>query len=151
MISVLQTGPSLTVKIAYEDNNEKTIGFATKLSYQVMNGQKVIQTVDSPFPIEIAQGAAPSYVRGTIQLLMPRGQTLEDLGLVPYRHDAQGYSQAHLSKYFHIRVYDRLNQSLIFSLDHCKVGSYSMDIAAKSIVMASITFEGILASPGNVV
>ncbi len=150
MISQLSTGPSLQVKIAFDGSNEeRTVGFATKLSYSVNNGQKMIFTVDSPFPAEISHGAAQSYVRGQMSLFMPRGQTLEDLNMTPHRHDEQGQPVGPYTKYFSIRVYDRLTQTLLLSLDFCKISGYSVDITAKSVVTAMVNFEGMLASPGN--
>lgn len=150
MISILATGAGYQVKMAIDGSNEeRTVGFATKLNYSVMNGQKMIFTVDSPFPQEIANGAAQSYVRGTMNLFMPRGMTLEALNVTPHRHDEQGAPVGPFTKYFSIRVYDRLSRGLVLSLDFCKISQYTVDVTTRAVVQATVSFEGILASPGN--
>jgi hypothetical protein len=133
-------------------NTEKTIGYATDLQYTVNNGQKMIFTVDSPFPAEIAQAAGPTYVRGSMSLFLPKSSTPESLGLVPYRTSAEsGGAALHAaSTYFHLKIYDRESKGTIFSLDYCKVGSYSMQIAAKQVVKFSISFEAMYGTVGNV-
>jgi hypothetical protein len=149
MKSVLHTGPALRVKIAYTDGTEKLIGYATGLSWTADQGQKAIFTVDTPIPAQIAQGAAPSFVRGSMQLYLPKGMTLESAGLVSYRTDNQSQQYMTSSKYFHIRIYDRQTEALVLSLDWCKVGRSSVSINAKAQVRAEISFEGFYASPGN--
>lgn len=150
MISTLATGAGYQVKIAIDNSNEeRTIGFATKLNYTVTNGTKTSFGVDSPFPQEIGQGAAPSFVRGTMNLYMPRGMTLESLNMSPHRQDGEGAPVGPFVKYMHIRIYDRLSRALVLSLDFCKISQYTVDITAKSVVSAALSFEGMLASPGN--
>src|SRR5215469_14851307 len=86
MRSQIHAAPNLVVKIAYEtDAKERVIGYASGLTFRVTQGQKEIFTVDSPFPQEIAQGLGQSMVRGNMALFLPKGQTLESLGLVPFR------------------------------------------------------------------
>lgn len=147
--SILHTGPSLQVKIAYQDGTEKTIGYATGLNYTVLQGQKPIMVVDNPFPAEIAQGAAPSMVQGTLNILLPKGCTPESMGLVAYRRDASGAAYMPLSRYFHLRVYDRATSGLVFSCDFVKVGQYSMGIAARRVVQCDLAFTGMFLTPGN--
>ena len=129
-------------------SDEKTIGFATNLDYTVMNGQKMIFVVDSPFPAEIAQAAGQSYVRGAMKLYMPKGQTLESMNLSQFRHDAASQPTGPFGKYATLRVYDRLSKALVLSLDFVKFGQYSVSAPARGIVTATVQFEGMLASPG---
>jgi hypothetical protein len=150
MKAITAKGFDYIVKIKIEGTNEeRTIGIVNKLTYTVVNGQKSIFVVDSPFPAEIAHAAAPSFVRGTINVWMPRGLTLESLNLSPFRHDEQGYAVGPYAKYFSLRVYDRLSRGIVLSLDWCKISQYTVDITANSLVQASISFEGMLASQGN--
>lgn len=85
MISRIITGPSLLIKIKAEGGFETMVGYATDLQINVTQGQKEIFGVDSPFPFEIAQGAAPSMVRGSMAIFILKGTNLETIGLVPYR------------------------------------------------------------------
>src|SRR5882724_11717708 len=82
--AVLRTGPNLLLKVV-QPSGEKIIGYASGFNMTVLNGQKTTMVVDNPFPAEIAHGAGPSLVRGTVTLYMPKGMTLEKAGLVPYR------------------------------------------------------------------
>jgi len=147
MKSLLHTGASLALRVAYEDGKEKLLGFCTNFSYAVANGQKVTYTVDSPQPQEIAQGAAPSFVKGSLTLFLPKGTTPESVGLAPYRQEIDGTPMV-VTKYIHFRIYDRFTQQLVFSCDNCKVGSYNVVIQARGIVQVSMQFDGITSSAG---
>jgi hypothetical protein len=150
MISNLAVGASLLLKITVDGDSgkESTLGFVSRLSYNVSNGQKLIFTVDSPFPEEIAQGASQSFVRGTMSVYMLNGQSLETMGISHYRNNGQGEALGPLSKYFNLRIYNRQTNELVLSLDFCKISGYSVDMAARSIVTANISFEGMFASRG---
>ena len=147
--SLIHTGASLLVKVAYDGGSEKVIGFANNLTYTVTQGQKSIFVVDSPFPAEIAQSAGPSFVKGSLTLYLPKGATMESVGLVPYRTDQQGANVAAKSKYFDIKVYDRLTNSPVMSCKYCKVGQYTVNIPARGIVSVTLTFDGMLLEPGT--
>lgn len=148
MKSLLHTGASLALKVAYDSGQEKLIGFARGLSWTVSQGQKSTYTVDSPLPQEIAQGAAPSFVKGSLTVYLPKGTTPESVGLVPYRVDAGGQPVGQLSKIIHFRVYDRLTGNRVMAAEYCKVGMYTVTIQARGIVEVSLQFDGILATPG---
>lgn len=149
MKSLLQTGASLLLKIEYaSDGKEKVIGFAKALSYSVQQGQKSTYVVDSPFPVEIAQGAAPSSVRGSMVLYLPKGSNPEAAGLVPYRHGSNGEPNQATSQYMHLKMYDRATNKLVFSCEYCKVSSYTMTIAARGVVECNLSFEGMYLTPG---
>lgn len=149
MISILATGPAYLVKIQYADGTEVSIGFARGLNYSVFQGQKMIFVVDNPFPVEIAQGAAPSYVRATLNIYMPKGATPETLGLVSYRQDTDGTMLMVGSRYFNLRVYDRSTTQRVFSMDYCKVGSYTVNLEAKQVVQCALNIEGFMMTPNN--
>jgi hypothetical protein len=150
MLPTLTAGASLIVKMVVDgEGKETTLGFASRLQYSVQNGQKLIFTVDSPFPEEIAQGASQSFVRGSMTLYLLRGQTLEAMDMAHFRHSPSGESLGPMSKYFNLRVYDRHTNGKVLSLDFCKFSGYTIDMAARSIVTANVTFEGMYASPGD--
>lgn len=148
MKSLLHTGASLALRVAYEDGKEKLIGFARGLAYTVSNGQKVTYTVDSPLPQEIAQGAAPTFVKGSVTLYLPKGTTPESVGLVPYRNDAAGDPIGQLSRSIHFRIYDRFTGNLVLACEYCKVGTYTVVVQARGIVEISLQFDGTLSTPG---
>jgi hypothetical protein len=150
MRSLLQTSASLLLKVKYDNGQSKVVGFARGFSVQVNNGQAVKFVVDSPFPAEIAQGTAPSQVRGSLELFLPKNTSMESVGLVPYRTDVNGDNVALASRYLSFEIYDRLTNSLIFSCDYCKVGNYSISSQAKGVTLVSMQFDGILMSPGQV-
>lgn len=148
MKSLLQTGASLALKVAYEDGKEKLIGFARGLSYTVSQGQKMTYTVDSPLPQEIAQGAGPMFVKGSLVVYLPKGTTPESVGLVPFRTDVAGEPIAQLSKVLHFRIYDRLTGNRVMAAEHCKVGMYTVTVQARGIVEVNLQFDGVLLTPG---
>jgi hypothetical protein len=148
MKSLLHTAASLLLKVRYEDGNSKVIGYASSFSYTVTQGQKAIYTVDSPLPAEIAQSAGPSQVRGNLTIYLPKGTTPESLGLVPMRQGGAGENLMAASKYLAFDIYDRDTSNLVVSCEYCKVGSYSLNIAAKGIVQVNLNFDGILVTPG---
>jgi hypothetical protein len=149
--SILQTGPSLKVKISYPDSAEyeKTIGYAAQLRYTIVQGQKLLHTVDTPFPAEIAQSAAPSFVRGAMKLYLPKGMMPEQLGLVPYRTDAADQNAIAATKYFNMRILDRNTGALVVTFKFCKVSGYTVNVAIRNIVTVDLTFEAILATTGG--
>ena len=163
MISFLRTGPNLILKVV-KHGKEETIGYATGFNYTVINGQKSIFVVDSPFPAEISHAAGPSMVRGSLTLLMPKGMTLEKAGIVPYRTSGGASPKdtspnpgstenfVHLahSDYIGFRLYDRQSNDLFAAIDYVKVSQYSVSIQAKSIVRAELQFEAkfLISGPG---
>ena len=149
MKSLLQTGASILLKIQHEGGGEKTIGFCSDFSYTVTNGQKMIYVVDSVTPAEIAQGATASMVSGSMNLYLPKGVTMESVGLVPQRHNLKGENVMALSKAMTIKLYDRLSSLLIVAIEGAKVGQYTVSVPSKGIVKVQLTFNGTAATPGN--
>jgi hypothetical protein len=160
--SVIRTGARLQLKV-YDGNEERLIGYCTAINYTVSSGQKSIYVVDSPFPAEIAQGAGPSQVRGSMTIYMLQNTTPEILGLVPFRTsgtaasgdlspspgDSTNMFNMAYSKSIFLRLYDRNSGTLFTSLDYLKVGSYSVAVTAKGIVKADLAFEARYATPGQ--
>lgn len=144
MKSLIQTAPSLILKVSYESGEEKTIGYASNLAFTVTQGQKPIFTVDSPFPVEIAQAASASMVSGTMSIYLLKGSTPESVGLVPYRVSKSGSDiMSAATKYCNIRLYSRGDNTLVFSCDYCKVSTYTVAVTAKRVVQVNLNFDGI--------
>lgn len=162
MISSIRSAATLLVKVMPEGGEEKLIGFCTGFNFNVNNGIKIIYTVDSPFPSEVAYGAQGMAVNATMNIVMPKGMTLEKAGLVPYRtaggasandSGANGVDQNSVfigtGKYMHVRLYDRETRELVYGIEFCKVNSYAIDVTAKSVVRGQISLVGKFAVPGN--
>jgi len=140
--SSIHAAPNLMVKVQYQAGDETTIGYATNLVYRVHQGQKPIFTVDSPFPTEIAQAAAPSFVQGSMTLFLPKGTTIESMGLVPRRLGDKGEFIAALSQYYDINIYNVETNELVVSIQRAKVGDYTVTIGARNIVIVNLNFIG---------
>jgi hypothetical protein len=147
--SLLHTAPSLLLKVQRPGESERLIGYATSLQFTVFQGQKVIPVVDSPIPVQIAQAAGASMVRGQMMIYLPKGMTPETAGLVAYRQDQRGNVFAGNSKYLSVRLYDRLTGQLVFSCDYCKFSDYTVSVRARSVVQCALNFEGLFLNPGN--
>ena len=150
LLPLLHTAPSLELRVVQNSSpgDEKTIGFCSAFTFSSIQGQRAIHVVDTPFPAEISQGASPSFVRGTLTFFMPKGSTLESAGLVPYRQDGSGNNYLATSDYITLRLYDRSTQALVYSVDNCKVGNFSVVIAARQIVQVQAQFDGMWVTPG---
>ena len=146
---MLQTAPSLELRIKYENGNEKVIAFASNLQFNVVQGQKPIFVVDSPFPAEIANGAAPSYVTGSMTVYLPKGQTMESAGLVPRSLTEDGSEiLAATASYANIMVYDRLSDDLVIGVQGFKCGSYSFNMASRTHIIINLQFAGLYIKEG---
>lgn len=152
-ISMIQTGASLVLKVSNEkDGLERTIGFCDNLTISVPTGQKEIFTCDSPFPQEIAQGASPIVMTGEMRLYLLKGTDPVRAGIMSHSTDPQGDNKYPLnaaSRYVHYRLYDRATQQLIYSIDFCKVKSFSMGVSAKAMIRYNTSFSGMFFSYGQ--
>jgi len=150
--SILYTAPNLALKIRYEKTGvEKLIGYATGFSMSVTTGQKPLYTVDSPVISELALGAAPMAVSGSVTLYLPKGSDPVRSGLVPpvvERQDTTQVANAR-SRSSHWRLYDRLTQELVFGVDFCKVTGYSISLQSKGVVQVQVQFTGITPLEGQ--
>jgi hypothetical protein len=149
--SVLRTAPNLVLKASYENSDvgEKIIGYANNLQWTVVQGQKAIFGVDSPFPQEIAQAAGPSYITGTLTLYMPKGSDPVRASLVPPAGFKDDFPRQASSKYLHWRLYDRFSAELVLALNYCKVSQWSVSVTAKQLVMVQLSFEGFMMDYGT--
>lgn len=147
MQSMLRTAPNMFFKVSYDSGTpEKLIGYASGLTWSQSQGQKPIFTVDSPFPQELAQGAAPTMIRGTVTLYMPKGSDPVRAGLVPPTTDISKKDDVPLhvaSTYLNWRFYDRYTQELAFAINSVKVSAWTANITAKQVVRVNLQFEGI--------
>ena len=141
--SILQVAPNLVVKIQPHESSERVIGFVNSLSFGVSQGQKPQFTVDSSFPETIDQAASPSMVSGSMNLYLPKSTTLEGLGLVPARKNELGEIIMGQAKFFDMKISDRLQNKLIYTLTQCKIGNYTLIASSRSIVIISVTFQAI--------
>jgi len=148
MKSLLHTGASLLLKVGYDDGTSKTIGYARNFTSTVSQGQKQTFVVDSPIPAEIAQGAAPQFVKGSLTVYLPKGTTPESLGLVSYRIDTDGSYIATQSKYLSFQILDRATLNLVYACEYCKVGTYTISVPARGIVQVDLQFDGLQMTPG---
>lgn len=148
--SMIRTGPNLLLKVEYEGGeSEKLIGYASNLSFGVIQGQKAIYTVDSPFPQEIAQAAGPTIVQGSLIVYMLKGTDPVRSGLVVPIGQGIDYPSHAGSKYLHWKIYDRYTGELAFAIRYVKVGQWSVNIGTKSIVQCQLTFEGMIYEVGT--
>ena len=147
---MIHTGPSLVLKVETltMPGEEKIVGFADSISFTSIQGQRAIYVVDSPFPQEISQGAAPSFCRGTISCYLPKGTTMESAGLVPYRLTKGGKNYLATSEYIKLKLYDRITDALVYAIDNCKVSQYTVTVQARAVIKVSLMFEGMYISPG---
>lgn len=146
---IIRTAAGLKLKVQYEPDAklpEKTIGFASNLTFTVQQGQKSIFTVDSPFPQEIAQGASPSQVRGSVTLYVRKGKDPIREAIVAAT-GVQGPDQA-FSRYFHWRFYDRVTNELAWAINYVKVSSFTIQVQSKQMVIATCQFEGMFFESG---
>ena len=145
MQSILYTGPNLALKLQYDSTKvEKLIGYASNFNFSVNTGLKNIYTVDSPLIAEIALGATPMAVTGSITVYLPKGTDPMRAGLVPPVVERGNSGEVALarSRAAHWRIYDRATQELVFGIDFCKVSSFSMSVQAKGVVQVQIQFTG---------
>jgi hypothetical protein len=146
--SSIQTGPSLLLKIKREGTQIfRTIGFLESIEITVTNGQKAIMAVDTPFPVEIAQSAGRSSVRGTMNVYFLKGTTLESIGLVPNRTGESGENVLDKTLSVAVGIYDKFTDQKLYEIEGMKVAQYSMSIKSRSVVRVSLSFEGLYFTP----
>jgi hypothetical protein len=145
MKAKIRTGAGLILKVSYDVvGDERTVGITTGINFNVIQGQKSIFTVDSPFPQEIAQGASPSMVTGSISVYLLNASDPLREGLVTptYNLLAGDKPLQQSSRSMILRLYDRYTGDLAFCIKGVKVGSWNTAIQARGMVMANMSFEG---------
>ena len=148
----LRTGANLVLKVLYEadvNKPEKDIGYVANFTFNVIQGQRPIFTVDSPFPQEIAQGITPSMVQGTMTIFMPRGSDPVTLGLVPPQVWADDKPLNATSKYLHFLLYDRRSGELAHAVRWVKVLSWHLIAQSRSVVQVNLQFQGMFYNSGT--
>lgn len=149
---IIRTGPTLKLKVSYEqaDVPEKTIGYAANFQFSVSQGQKPIFTVDSPYPAELAQGATPQLIQGTMTIYLLKGMDPVKVGLVPPPNSAIDNMPVHAySTMLNWRIYDRLSGELAWAINDVKVSQWSVNVTAKQVVTAQLQFQGSYYSSGT--
>jgi hypothetical protein len=153
-MSYLLNAPELKLLI-----NGQVVGYATGLQYRSTQGQKVIYGVDSPLAQEIAQGAAPSIVEGSMVVLRPKGSSPESWGLVtPRTTDENGvfetgenqsnlagkYAQTALGsgRYSTLELLDRVTGGVILRIFNVMFDSQSWSVSARGIMQGTVSFQG---------
>lgn len=145
MKAKIRTGAGLILKVSYgTTGDERTVGIATGISFNVIQGQKAIFTVDSPFAQEIAQGASPSMVTGSMSVyLLNASDPLREGLVTPTYNLLEGdrpLQQSSISMI--LRLYDRYTGDLAYCIKGVKVGSWNSTVQARGMVMANLSFEG---------
>lgn len=149
---LIRTAPTLKLKVFYKgrDVPEKTVGYAANFQFTVSQGQKPIYTVDTPYAAELAQGAAPQLIQGSLTLYMVKGMDPVRVGLVPPPNSNINNAPVHaFSEMLDWRIYDRFSGELAWAINDVKVSQWSVSTQAKSIVTAQLTFQGIYYSSGT--
>jgi hypothetical protein len=147
-MSNLITAPELKVRI-----NGVLAGYATGFSYRVTQGQKMTFGVDSPFPQEIAQGAAPSFVEGQFTVLRPQGGSPEAWGFMTPRSSVDGLTETGdpqstalgSAKYSTIEITNRESDELIIKITHVMFDRQDWQVSARGLMQGSVSFQGVIA------
>lgn len=145
-MSFLLTAPEMKIRI-----NGTLAGYVTGFSYQSSQGQKMVFGVDSPFPQEIAQGAAPSFVEGSFQVVRPKGGSPETWGYMTPRTSSDGISESGdpsstalgSGRYSTIEIFDRKTDALMFKALYVMFGTQNWRVVVKDVMLGTISFQGI--------
>jgi hypothetical protein len=146
------SAPELKIKI-----NGTVIGYCTAFTYRSSQGQKMTFGVDSPFPQEIAQGASPSFVEGTMELIRPKGGNPESWNFMTPRLSTDGkVEDGNLTstalgsaKYSVLEVYDRASDTLMIKIGYVMFGTQSWAVGVKDVMKGTVSFQGIMLQHNN--
>jgi hypothetical protein len=143
---VLISAPELIVRV-----NGKTIGYASGLNWSQTQGQKMTFGVDSPFPQEISQGSAPSFVSGSMTVYRLKNSSPEEQGIIAPRTPG-GTPIANTSiqgaaKYSVIELVDRQTKATILRFNGVMFASQSWSVQSRDIVQGVVSFQGITSTP----
>lgn len=144
-MSSLLTAPEIIVKI-----NGTISGYATGLSFTASQGQKPIFGVDSPFAQEIAQGAAPALVQGSMVVFRPKGASPEAWNIMTPRASADGKDEdgnaqttaLGSGQYSILELEDRQTNRLILKVGGVMFGIQSWNVQARGIMQGQVQFQG---------
>lgn len=150
MFSISQTSSNLLVYAVMPSGNEIPLGFVINLNLEVSQGQRVIFGVDSPFPVQIAQAAQPSIVRGVMNIVLLKSTTPESLNLIAGRNNAVGDPINIGSHYIHFRIFDRASRKPIYTIFQAKIGGFNLNIPAQSVVTCQLAFDAAYLVPHTI-
>jgi hypothetical protein len=147
-MSKLISAPELKLRI-----NGVDAGYVTSIVYRVTQGQKEIFGVDSPMPQEIAQGAGPVIVQGSITVLRPKGASPEAWGIMTSRSGNNGVidtgdrnsSVAGAGAYSVVEILDRETDNLLIRITYVMFGIQEWRVQARQVMTGSIGFTGVIA------
>ena len=149
MSDQIVTAPQIKVYL-----NSKLVGFASALDYSIAQGGKAIFTVDSPFPQELAQGAAPSFIQGTMTVYRIYEESPESQGLIaPRTVNSAGQETSNpfetslgAAKYSTLELKDRTTENTILKAEYVMFNNQQWSIQPRGLVQGSLSFTGILGS-----
>jgi len=155
-MSKIHNAPELKLYI-----NNQLAGYANDFRYSVVQGQKAFYGVDSPFPQEIAQGAAPSLVEGTMTVFRPKNGSPEAWGFMTPRASKYGSEEDLVTggfkangmenpgstalgsgKYSIIRLEDRKTSKVVANIYFVMFSAQSWSVGARGIMMGTLSFQG---------
>ena len=113
--------------------------------------------VDSPFPQEIGQGAAPSFVEGVLELYRPKGGAPETWNFMSHRASTDGKTEdgnltttaLGSAKYSVLEIYDRATDNLMIRIGYVMFGNQSWSVTVKDVMKGSVSFQGIVLAHSN--
>lgn len=135
-MSDIQTGAGVLIKI-----NKAVVGFATGITYNRSQGNKVIYEVDNPFPVEIMP--TRYAIGGTLTGFRLRNSGgVDGQGILDLSNVQNYFAQ----KYVTFEVVDRLTNLPIFFVNRALFDNDSWRVDAKSVMAFTVNFTGFWAS-----
>lgn len=148
MRQTLLAGPRLKIRI-----NGIIAGYISDFNYTVNQGQKLTYGVDSPFPVEVAQGGTASSVSGSMAVWRPVGTSPETWGLLSARSGdsvasavtdsgtPQG-SMLGTAQYSTIEILDRQSETILVTIIDVMFSSQSWSVAQRGLMRGTVEFQG---------
>lgn len=116
--------------------NGRVEGRFSAFEWESDQGEDEIRGVDSNLPFELADG--PVSLRGSLAMWRVMGDGgAEGAGLT------QPTAELPRSRYFSMRLLDRLGGHVMFEADQCRVRRQRWRVAPKQLVSGTIEFSGI--------
>jgi len=130
--------------------NGRFIGYVSNFTWNQSQGQKKTFVVDSPFPAEIAQGAAPSMVTGSMTVFKLNNTSLEEAGMIGERTPKGSPITAttHLgaARYSVMEIVDRQTKATVVKFNQVMFASQAWRIMSKDVVTGVVSFEAMLSN-----
>ena len=116
--------------------NGNMVGRVTAFRWSSDSPRKAAYGLDCNTPYELMP--TTSRCSGSVSLLKITGDGgIESLGMAAHS------SQMVREKYFSLTIVDRVSDTLLFRADYCSVTNQSWDIAERSLVRGTVSFEGL--------